>query len=105
LTVTFRTFPSFDPEDYSACGQYQRKNFMFAFTRASTVKKRVLISDTLTTKVHAELDAAVANEDILDSRSATSVGSGDGGEFCRLEFRLYGAEGDGGRGEAVVVEG
>jgi hypothetical protein len=69
LTVTLYTFPGFDPEDYSTYGQYQHENFMFAFTPASTVKERVLISDTLMTKIDAELDAAVANDDILDSRT------------------------------------
>jgi len=42
---------------------------MFAFTQTSTVKDRVRISDTLATKIDAELDAAVANEDILDART------------------------------------
>lgn len=42
---------------------------MFAFTQASTVKQRVQISDTLMRKIDAELDAAVADDDILDSRT------------------------------------
>jgi hypothetical protein len=69
LTVTLRTFPGFDPEDYSVYGQYQHENFMFAFTQASTVKQRVQISGTLMRKIDAELDAAVADDDILDSRT------------------------------------
>jgi hypothetical protein len=69
LAITLRTFPGFDPEDYSAYGEYQYENFMFAFAQASTVKERVLISDTLVTKIDAELDAAVANEEILDART------------------------------------
>jgi hypothetical protein len=69
LTLTLPTFPGFNPEDYSVYGEYQHENFMFAFTQTSTVKDRVRISDTLATKIDAELDAAVANEDILDSRT------------------------------------
>jgi hypothetical protein len=69
LTLTLHTFPGFDPEDYSAYGEYQHENFMFTFTRASTVKDRVLISDTLMTKIDVELDAAVANEEILDAKT------------------------------------
>jgi hypothetical protein len=69
LTLTLPTFPGFNPEDYSVYGEYQHENFMFAFTQTSTVKDRVRISDTLATKIDAELDAAVANEDILDART------------------------------------
>jgi hypothetical protein len=72
LIITLRTFPGFDPEDYSLYNQYQHENFMFTFTGQSTVTERVRISETLISEVDALLDASI-NEKIdgspvLDSK-------------------------------------
>jgi hypothetical protein len=69
LIVTLRTFPNFDPEDYSAYGVYQHENFMFNFKSNSTVKERVLISDPLISQVDTKLDDAIQDgSQLLDGR-------------------------------------
>jgi hypothetical protein len=65
LIVTLRTFPNFDPEDYSAYGVYQHENFMFSFKPNSTVKERVLISNQLVSQVDTKLDAAIEDGSLL----------------------------------------
>ena len=75
MTLTLPTFPGFNPEDYSVYGEYQHENFMFAFTQTSTVKDRVRISDTLATKIDAELDAAEAEASAKAAVAADEPGA------------------------------
>jgi hypothetical protein len=68
LIVTLRTFPGFDPEDYSAYGVYQHENFMFNYTSRSTVSERVTLSERLILQVDRKLDAAINEGTPLDSK-------------------------------------
>lgn len=68
LIAALRTFPGFDPEDYSAYGVYQHENFMFNYTSRSTVLERVTLSERLISQVDRKLDEAINEDKLLDSK-------------------------------------